>query len=37
MNDREKWREGSEISVWAARHVDDDDDDEIFIFIVVFL
>ena len=27
MNDREKWREMSRISVLAARHDDDDDDD----------
>ena len=26
MNDREKWRRGSGISVLAARHDDDDDD-----------
>ena len=29
MNDREKWRWGSRISVLAARHDDDDDDDDI--------
>ena len=28
MNDREKWRERSGISVLAARHDDDDDDDD---------
>ena len=27
MNDREKWRERSGISVLAVRHDDDDDDD----------
>ena len=34
MNDREKWRENSRISVLAARH---DDDDEVVIIIIIML
>ena len=36
MNDREKWRERSGISVLAARH-DDDDDDNIFYHILYYI